>query len=394
MRKRAFKKLAALFVVAVFVLTMFAVAGAADELGGFNNGGTGAVLSRSDEQAKSGTKSLKIVPDTDSPAGYKGSWGKIDLLPYLTDENATYEIHFSLFQNVSDSATFTATLNLQRGTDGDKYLNYVAGAINGYQQPFTKGTWVDRVYTIDMTDSANFSSGEIKKATFWFEEISASPFYVDDFKVIKKGATAAQDEVLLDLNFDGEVEPPTPEEFTYDFEDGLQGWEGDGGVTLEHETEFVGKGKGALKAILQAGRTEYNIFGPLDKVDNGNTFKCVIYIPDGVDVNGIQIFSQDSDWTWSSAWTNGETGKWLAMSYTIPAADAMNNEGKTIGEKPFQKFGIQILLHSALTQDTAIYIDSAYEEEEEPPQTGDFGTLGFVLLAAASGAVLVLRKRK
>ena len=75
------------------------------------------------------------------------------------------------------------------------------------------------------------------------------------------------------------------------------------------------------------------------------------------------------------------------------------------------RFGIQILFHTELDKDISIYIDSEYEEpseepgespstppqtgEDEPPvQTGDISTIGFVLLAAASGAVLAFRKRK
>lgn len=402
MRKRAFKRLAALLVVAVFAITTFVVAGAADELGGWV--GINATISRSTDFAYGGTYSMKVQLPADRPQ--YPNYGRLDLKPLLTDGHE-YEITFWVYQNEVDTAKgLTTTIKLSRAASGDQYIND-----NTYTNWIDIDQWVKIVRPLDLTDTTD---GEIQELFMYFEHMDDNTcFYIDDVVIYDK--TEGKEVVRIDFEDAAEPSTPsTPEEFTYDFEDGLQGWTGDTGVTLAHETTFVAKGKGALRADLKPGQKEYNIIGPSDpdKIKNGNTFKCVIYIPDGVDVNGIQIFSQDStDWTWNSAWTNGETGKWLPMSYTLPAADAKNDNGDTIGDEPFMRFGIQILFHTELDKDISIYIDSEYEEpseepgespstppqtgEDEPPvQTGDISTIGFVLLAAASGAVLAFRKRK
>ncbi len=192
-------------------------------------------------------------------------------------------------------------------------------------------------------------------------------------------------------------------ERVYDFSNGLDGWEtgheattgqewGEGGVTVVHDKTFVPSG--AAKVTLEKGDTTYTFrLADFSKVNYGDTVTLCVYIPENTQLDGWQIFRQDENYAWANSdWATAKPGEWAKVTWTIPE-----------GQGPFTKFGIQFLAKKAegsedrvaLTEDEVVYVASEIPtSEEENPQTGYASMLPFVLLAGASGVVLLKSRKK
>ncbi len=193
------------------------------------------------------------------------------------------------------------------------------------------------------------------------------------------------------------------EGFKYNFDTDLQGWTGKevdtqwsyNKSTVSHDTTFKADGNGSMKVVLETGDYyKYQVFAPTEGVAAGKKYTYKVYVPEGEDnLKVIQPFVQWGDnWEgWESLWyTNFKKGQWNEITWTLP-----DNVGT-----PIQAFGIQFE-SNANPNDKAItlWIDSVddgtgAQAEEDNPQTGYASMLPFVLLAGASGVVLLKSRKK
>ncbi|HOB20924.1 MAG TPA: hypothetical protein PK830_02520 [Candidatus Atribacteria bacterium] len=172
---------------------------------------------------------------------------------------------------------------------------------------------------------------------------------------------------------------------TYNFDSDVEGWVGkDADATYSYNKTTVAHetfdGKGCLKMILEPGNknfVQYQVQMPLEGADiqAGQTFVFKVYIPENVNVKTLQPFIQWDNWAeWKDGWTETFVkGQWNDVEFTIPS-------GFTA---PANAFGFQLQLNEGLDA-----------EEEQNPQTGYASVLPFVLLAGASGVVLLKSRKK
>lgn len=412
MRKRNFKKLAALFIIAVYALSTFAFASAAEDLGGFEGGH--ATISRSDEYANGGSYSMKVVLPDEAPE--YANYGRIDLLKYLESGNE-YEISFYVYQNQVEIAKgLTTTLNYQQTDGGEQWLND-----GTYGNWINEKEWSQIKRPVDLTEG-----GELTKAMLYFETIEVD-FYIDDFvvydvtnevEVLKIDFEVEEDEKPVDeddkedekpadeddkKDNEKDKEPEKPKSVSFTFEEDLQGWTGidqaevdakyDETVdvtTLSRSDEQAADGKYSLKAVFEPGNVHYQARMPIDNVTPGQKVTFKVYIPKGTNLKGYQIFSQGAeDWSyWDDEWFDvKEEGVWLEGEYTIPEDI----------KDPIQRVALQFVFDKALDKEAFVYIDSVVlgaDDDEVPAKTGYASTLGYLLLAAASAGVIAKKKRK
>ncbi len=423
MRKRNFKKLAALFIIAVYALSTFAFASAAEDLGGFE--GIHATISRSDEYANGGSYSMKVVLPDEAPD--YANYGRIDLLKYLESGNE-YEISFYVYQDQVETAKgLTTTLNYQQADGDEQWLNE-----GTYGNWINEKQWSQIKRPVDLTEG-----GELTKAALYFETIEVD-FYIDDFvvydvtnevEVLKIDFEVEEDEKPVDEDDkedekpvdeddkedekpadeddkndnEKDKEPEKPKSVSFTFEEDLQGWTGidqaevdanyDDTVdvtTLSRSDEQAADGKYSLKAVFKPGNVHYQARMPIDNVKPGQKVTFKVYIPKGTNLKGYQIFSQGAeDWSyWDDKWFDvKEEGVWLEGEYTIP---------ENIKD-PIQRVALQFVFDKALDKEAFVYIDSVVlgaDDDEVPAKTGYASTLGYLLLAAASAGVIAKKKRK
>lgn len=401
MRKRNFKKLAALFIIAVYALSTFAFASAAEDLGGFE--GIHATISRSDAYANGGSYSMKVVLPDEEPD--YANYGRIDLLKYL-ESGKKYEISFYVYQDQVERAEgLTTTLNYQQADGEEQWLN--DGTFGNW---INEKEWTQIKRPVDLTEG-----GELTKAALYFETIEVD-FYIDDFvvydvtnnvEVLKIDFEVEEDEKPADEDDkndnEKDKEPEKPKSVSFTFEEDLQGWTGidqaevdakyDETVdvtTLSRSDEQAADGKYSLKAVFKPGNVHYQARMPIDNVKPGQKVTFKVYIPKGTNLKGYQIFSQGAeDWSyWDDEWFDvKEEGVWLEGEYTIP---------ENIKD-PIQRVALQFVFDKALDKEAFVYIDSVVlgaDDDEVPAKTGYASTLGYLLLAAASAGVIAKKKRK
>lgn len=401
MRKRNFKKLAALFIIAVYALSTFAFASAAEDLGGFE--GIHATISRSDAYANGGSYSMKVVLPDEEPD--YANYGRIDLLKYL-ESGKKYEISFYVYQDQVERAEgLTTTLNYQQADGEEQWLN--DGTFGNW---INEKEWTQIKRPVDLTEG-----GELTKAALYFETIEVD-FYIDDFvvydvtnnvEVLKIDFEVEEDEKPADeddkKDNEKDKEPEKPKSVSFTFEEDLQGWTGidqaevdakyDETVdvtTLSRSDEQAADGKYSLKAVFKPGNVHYQARMPIDNVKPGQKVTFKVYIPKGTNLKGYQIFSQGAeDWSyWDDEWFDvKEEGVWLEGEYTIP---------ENIKD-PIQRVALQFVFDKALDKEAFVYIDSVVlgaDDDEVPAKTGYASTLGYLLLAAASAGVIAKKKRK
>lgn len=401
MRKRNFKKLAALFIIAVYALSTFAFASAAEDLGGFE--GIHATISRSDAYANGGSYSMKVVLPDEEPD--YANYGRIDLLKYL-ESGKKYEISFYVYQDQVERAEgLTTTLNYQQADGEEQWLN--DGTFGNW---INEKEWTQIKRPVDLTEG-----GELTKAALYFETIEVD-FYIDDFvvydvtnnvEVLKIDFEVEEDEKPADEDDkndnEKDKEPEKPKSVSFTFEEDLQGWTGidqaevdakyDETVdvtTLSRSDEQAADGKYSLKAVFKPGNVHYQARMPIDNVKPGQKVTFKVYIPKGTNLKGYQIFSQGAeDWSyWDDEWFDvKEEGVWLEGEYTIPEDI----------KDPIQRVALQFVFDKALDKEAFVYIDSVVlgaDDDEVPAKTGYASTLGYLLLAAASAGVIAKKKRK
>lgn len=403
MRKRNFKKLAALFIIAVYALSTFAFASAAEDLGGFE--GIDATISRSDEYANGGSYSMKVVLPEEAPK--YANYGRIDLLKYL-ESGKKYEIRFYVYQDQVERAEgLTTTLNYQQADGDEQWLNE-----GTYGNWINEKEWTQIKRPVDLTEG-----GELTKAALYFETIEVD-FYIDDFvvydvtnnvEVLKIDFEVEEDKKPVDddeedkKDNEKDKEPEKPKSVSFTFEEDLQGWTGidqaevdanyDDTVdvtTLSRSDEQAADGKYSLKAVFEPGNVHYQARMPIDNVTPGQKVTFKVYIPKGTNLKGYQIFSQGAeDWSdWDDVWFDvKEEGVWLEGEYTIPEDI----------KDPIQRVALQFVFDKALDKEAFVYIDSVVlgaDDDEVPAKTGYASTLGYLLLAAASAGVIAKKKRK
>ena len=401
MRKRNFKKLAALFIIAVYALSTFAFASAAEDLGGFE--GIHATISRSDAYANGGSYSMKVVLPDEEPD--YANYGRIDLLKYL-ESGKKYEISFYVYQDQVERAEgLTTTLNYQQADGEEQWLN--DGTFGNW---INEKEWTQIKRPVDLTEG-----GELTKAALYFETIEVD-FYIDDFvvydvtnnvEVLKIDFEVEEDEKPADeddkKDNEKDKEPEKPKSVSFTFEEDLQGWTGidqaevdakyDETVdvtTLSRSDEQAADGKYSLKAVFKPGNVHYQARMPIDNVTPGQKVTFKVYIPKGTNLKGYQIFSQGAeDWSyWDDEWFDvKEEGVWLEGEYTIPEDI----------KDPIQRVALQFVFDKALDKEAFVYIDSVVlgaDDDEVPAKTGYASTLGYLLLAAASAGVIAKKKRK
>lgn len=420
MRKRNFKKLAALFIIAVYALSTFAFASAAEDDGiafDFEDGiqgwsGVGQVeidngwvdanhgiseFETSKDEAADGVQSLKVI--------FKPGEGR-----------KIYHARMPL-EGIEPGQKVTAKVFIPDGTNINLIHLFAQGNDWGWDNTEYKevkeGEWLELEHVI--AEDIELPLQRVALQFEFAEDLDKDLLvYVDSVKV---GALESDEEPADEDDKDDEKpvdeddkkdnekdkEPEKPKSVSFTFEEDLQGWTGidqaevdanyDNTVdvtTLSRSDEQAADGKYSLKAVFKPGNVHYQARMPIDNVKPGQKITFKVYIPKGTNLKGYQIFSQGAeDWSdWDDVWFDvKEEGVWLEGEYTIPEDI----------KDPIQRVALQFVFDKALDKEAFVYIDSVVlgaDDDEVPAKTGYASTLGYLLLAAASAGVIAKKKRK
>ncbi|MDD3613597.1 MAG: hypothetical protein PHT05_07505 [Clostridia bacterium] len=431
MRKRNFKKLAALFIIAVYALSTFAFASAAEDKGiafDFEDGiqgwsGVGQVeidngwvdanhgiseFETSKDEAADGEQSLKVI--------FKPGEGR-----------KIYHARMPL-EGIEPGQKVTAKVFIPDGTNINLIHLFAQGNDWGWDNTEYKevkeGEWLELEHVI--AEDIELPLQRVALQFEFAEDLDKDLLvYVDSVKV---GALESDEEPVDEDDKDDEKpvdeddkedekpadeddkkdnekdkEPEKPKSVSFTFEEDLQGWTGidqaevdakyDETVdvtTLSRSDEQAADGKYSLKAVFEPGNVHYQARMPIDNVTPGQKVTFKVYIPKGTNLKGYQIFSQGAeDWSyWHDKWFDvKEEGVWLEGEYTIPEDI----------KDPIQRVALQFVFDKALDKEAFVYIDSVVlgaDDDEVPAKTGYASTLGYLLLAAASAGVIAKKKRK
>jgi aryl-phospho-beta-D-glucosidase BglC (GH1 family) len=162
-----------------------------------------------------------------------------------------------------------------------------------------------------------------------------------------------------------------PDPAQFNFETGVQGWYGGGGIisgvaqsTVQHYA-----GTGALAVNFNgaaSGNSSVNVGNV--SVLPGVTVAFHVWIPSGHKISNIQPYMQDNNWNWTSSWYGSFTANaWNTLILTVP--------GNAVS--PFVNFGLQITTSAGWTN--TCYLDSVSWTNPGP----DFN------LAASSTSLIV-----
>ncbi len=422
MRKRNFKKLAALFIIAVYALSTFAFASAAEDDGiafDFEDGiqgwsGVGQVdidngwvdanhgiseFETSKDEAADGVQSLKVIFKPGE--GRKIYHARMPLEGIEPGQKVTFKVYIPKGTNLKGYQIFS------QGGEEWSYWD------DEWFDVKEEGVWLEGEYTIpeDIEDPIQRVALQFEFAEDLDKDLLV---YVDSVKV---GALESDEEPADEDDKDDEKpvdeddkkdnekdkEPEKPKSVSFTFEEDLQGWTGidqaevdakyDETVdvtTLSRSDEQAADGKYSLKAVFEPGNVHYQARMPIDNVTPGQKVTFKVYIPKGTNLKGYQIFSQGAeDWSyWDDEWFDvKEEGVWLEGEYTIPEDI----------KDPIQRVALQFVFDKALDKEAFVYIDSVVlgaDDDEVPAKTGYASTLGYLLLAAASAGVIAKKKRK
>ena len=420
MRKRNFKKLAALFIIAVYALSTFAFASAAEDDGiafDFEDGiqgwsGVGQVeidngwvdanhgiseFETSKDEAADGEQSLKVI--------FKPGEGR-----------KIYHARMPL-EGIEPGQKVTAKVFIPDGTNINLIHLFAQGEDWGWDnteyKEIKEGEWLELEHVI--AEDIKLPLQRVALQFEFAEDLDKDLLvYVDSVKV---GALESDEEPADEDDKDDEKpvdeddkkdnekdkEPEKPKSVSFTFEEDLQGWTGidqaevdakyDETVdvtTLSRSDEQAADGKYSLKAVFKPGNVHYQARMPIDNVKPGQKVTFKVYIPKGTNLKGYQIFSQGAeDWSyWDDKWFDvKEEGVWLEGEYTIPEDI----------KDPIQRVALQFVFDKALDKEAFVYIDSVVlgaDDDEVPAKTGYASTLGYLLLAAASAGVIAKKKRK
>lgn len=420
MRKRNFKKLAALFIIAVYALSTFAFASAAEDDGiafDFEDGiqgwsGVGQVeidngwvdanhgiseFETSKDEAADGVQSLKVI--------FKPGEGR-----------KIYHARMPL-EGIEPGQKVTAKVFIPDGTNINLIHLFAQGNDWGWDNTEYKevkeGEWLELEHVI--AEDIELPLQRVALQFEFAEDLDKDLLvYVDSVKV---GALESDEEPVDEDDKEDEKpadeddkkdnekdkEPEKPKSVSFTFEEDLQGWTGidqaevdakyDETVdvtTLSRSDEQAADGKYSLKAVFKPGNVHYQARMPIDNVTPGQKVTFKVYIPKGTNLKGYQIFSQGAeDWSyWDDKWFDvKEEGVWLEGEYTIPEDI----------KDPIQRVALQFVFDKALDKEAFVYIDSVVlgaDDDEVPAKTGYASTLGYLLLAAASAGVIAKKKRK
>lgn len=420
MRKRNFKKLAALFIIAVYALSTFAFASAAEDDGiafDFEDGiqgwsGVGQVeidngwvdanygiseFETSKDEAADGEQSLKVI--------FKPGEGR-----------KIYHARMPL-EGIEPGQKVTAKVFIPDGTNINLIHLFAQGEDWGWDnteyKEIKEGEWLELEHVI--AEDIKLPLQRVALQFEFAEDLDKDLLvYVDSVKV---GALESDEEPVDEDDKEDEKpadeddkkdnekdkEPEKPKSVSFTFEEDLQGWTGidqaevdakyDETVdvtTLSRSDEQAADGKYSLKAVFKPGNVHYQARMPIDNVTPGQKVTFKVYIPKGTNLKGYQIFSQGAeDWSyWDDKWFDvKEEGVWLEGEYTIPEDI----------KDPIQRVALQFVFDKALDKEAFVYIDSVVlgaDDDEVPAKTGYASTLGYLLLAAASAGVIAKKKRK
>lgn len=189
------------------------------------------------------------------------------------------------------------------------------------------------------------------------------------------------------------------DELTFNFDKDVQGWvsgqaaDDGGSFTTSVDTAVKADGDGSLKVEFGGGYKKYFVVAPsnyITRLEAGQTIKFKVFIPEGSNVTVVQPFIQFTDeWTWKDLWFQDvKIGEWFEIEWELPEEV----------EAPIMRFGI--LFNTSDEETGTVYVDSLDDGkgpapvEEENPQTGYGSLLPLVLLAGASGVVLLKSRKK
>ena len=413
MRKRNFKKLAALFIIAVYALSTFAFASAAEDKGiafDFEDG----IQGWTGVDAVDGAIGVTAIETTTEEVADGESSLKVTFKP----GHGTYQVRLPK-DVLLPGQTITLKVFIPEGTNLNGFQPFSQGGEgwddwNDKWYNAEEGKWIDVEYTIPegIKDPIQrvgiqflYPDNEVldEEAVVYIDSADLDPRPeveepVDDDEEDKK---PADEDDKKDNEKDKEPEKPKSVSFT--FEEDLQGWTGidqaevdakyDETVdvtTLSRSDEQAADGKYSLKAVFKPGNVHYQARMPIDNVKPGQKVTFKVYIPKGTNLKGYQIFSQGAeDWSyWDDEWFDvKEEGVWLEGEYTIPEDI----------KDPIQRVALQFVFDKALDKEAFVYIDSVVlgaDDDEVPAKTGYASTLGYLLLAAASAGVIAKKKRK
>lgn len=195
-------------------------------------------------------------------------------------------------------------------------------------------------------------------------------------------------------------------DLAFDFDSDAQGWgvdvsDADDGGPLKTsvDTSVKADGAGSLKVEFEGGFEKYFLLGPsswYEGLEAGQEIKFKVFVPADANVTSLQPFLQYSDaWTWADLWFDAiEDDQWVDVAWTVPDAVADN----------VVQFGI--LFNTSDTEAATVYVDSiddgkaadAADDDDddgaEDVKTGYGSMLPLILMAGASSAVLIKRRKK